>query len=98
MDSLRQLSQCQGIKTSQHSAPAFHSAFLASIKRYGRVHETEMVISYSLKDVGLPGLLKLAGLGFTMFRKGKIKLMPSRVRAIKHIRKLFTKAEGSTIC
>lgn len=98
MDSLRQLSQCQGIKTSQHSAPAFHSAFLASIKRHGRVHETEMVISYSLKDVGLPGLLKLAGLGFTMFRKGKIKLMPSRVRAIKHIRKLFTKAEGSTIC
>jgi len=96
MDTLRQLSQRQGIKASQYSVPIFHGAFLSSIKRHGRVYETEMAITYSIKDAGLFGFLKLTGMGFAMFLKGKIKLMPSRVRAIKHIRNLFTKAEGST--
>ena len=49
MDTLRQLSQNQGIKASQHSVPIFHSTFLSSIKRYGRVHETEMTLTYSIK-------------------------------------------------
>ena len=94
MDTLRQLSKRQGIKPSQRSVPIFHSAFLNSVKRHGRVHETEMALTYSIKDAGLLGSLKLAGLGLSMFSKGKIKLMPNRVRAIKYVRNLFSKAEG----
>ena len=97
MDTLRQLSQRQEIKASQYSVPIFHNAFLSSIKRHGRVHETEMALTYSIQDAGLFGLLKLTGLGFGMFLKGKIKLRPSRVRAVKHIRNLFRKAEGSSL-
>ncbi len=94
VDTLRQLSSRQGIKASQYSVPVFHSAFLSSIKRHGRVHETEMALTYSIEDAGWLGFLKLTGLGFGMFLKGKIKLMPSRVRAISSIRELFRKAEG----
>ena len=93
MDSLRQLSRRQGIKTSQYSVPIFHSVFLSSIKRHGRVHETEMALTYSIEDAGWLGFLKLTGLGFAMFMKGKAKLKPSRVRALSHIRNLFKKAE-----
>jgi len=96
MDTLRQLSQRQGIKASQYSVPIFHDAFLSSIKKHGRVSETEMALTYSIKNGGCLGVLKLAGMGFSMFTKGKIKIWPSRVRAIKHIRNLFMKAEGST--
>ncbi|MFC1962307.1 4Fe-4S dicluster domain-containing protein [Chloroflexota bacterium] len=94
MDTLRQLSKRRGIKPNQYSVPIFHSAFLNSIKRHGRVHETEMALTYSIEDAGWLGFLKLTGLGFTMFLKGKAKLRPSRVRARKSIRNLFSKAEG----
>ena len=94
MDTLRQLSQRQGIKASQYSVPIFHNAFLSSIKRHGRVHETEMALTYSIEDSGWLGFLKLTGLGFGMFLKGKIKLKPNRVRARKYIKNLFTKTEG----
>ncbi|MFC2004799.1 4Fe-4S dicluster domain-containing protein [Chloroflexota bacterium] len=94
MDALRQQSQRQGIKASQYSIPIFHSAFLNSIKRHGRVHETEMALTYSIEDAGLFGFLKLTGYGFALFLKGKVKLMPNRVRAIKSIKNLFRKAEA----
>lgn len=95
MDTLRQLSQRHGIKASQYSVPIFHKAFLSSVKRHGRVHETEMALTYSIEEAGWFGFLKLTGLGLGMFVKGKIKFWPSRVRALKHIKSLFRKAEGS---
>ncbi|MFC1965731.1 4Fe-4S dicluster domain-containing protein [Chloroflexota bacterium] len=93
MDTLRQLSHRRGIKASQYSVPIFHSVFLSSIKRHGRVHETEMALTYSIKDAGWLGFLKLTGLGFSMFLRGKIKLRPSRIRSLGYIRSLFKKAE-----
>jgi heterodisulfide reductase subunit C len=94
MDSLRQRSGRQGIKPFQYSVPIFHSVFLSSIKRHGRVHETEMALTYSIEDAGWLGFLKLTGLGFTMFLKGKAKFRPNRVRALNTIKNLFRKAEG----
>jgi heterodisulfide reductase subunit C len=95
MDSLRELSQRRGIKPAQYSVPIFHRAFLASIRRHGRVQETEMALTYSIEDAGWLGFLKLTGLGFGMFLKGKMKIVPSRVKALKDIKNLFRKAEVS---
>jgi heterodisulfide reductase subunit C len=93
MDSLRQLSRREGIKAAQYSVPIFHDVFLNSIKRHGRVHETEMALTYSIEDAGWLGFLKLTGLGFAMFLKGKAKIMPSKVRALSSVKNLFKKAE-----
>ena len=68
MDTLRQLSQKEGIKTAQKSAPIFHSAFLSSLRRHGRVHEPEMAVVYTLRSGGLNGLRKQAGTGIAMFK------------------------------
>ncbi len=95
MDTLRQQSARQGIKPRQYSVPIFHSAFVRNIKRHGRVNETEMALTYTIEDAGWLGFLKLTGYGFAMFLKGKAKLRPSRVRAVKQIRDLFKKAEVS---
>lgn len=96
MDTLRQLSLRRNIKPDQYGIPIFHKAFLGSIKRHGRVHESEMALTYYFEEAGWLGILKLAGLGFAMFIKGKAKLRPSRVRAIKTIKDFFKKAEGNT--
>ena len=89
MDTLRQLSQREGVKSSQKNFPIFHSAFLSSIRRHGRVHETEMAVNYALKSGGIAGLLKQAGTGLAMFTRGKIKLLPPRLRGKSQVQNIF---------
>lgn len=91
MDSLRQLSLEKGIKPSLRNFPVFHSAFLSSIRKHGRVHELEMAVNYSRGSAGLKGLLEQAGIGLTMFLKGKIKLLPSRIRGRRQVKDIFRK-------
>jgi heterodisulfide reductase subunit C len=92
MDTLRQLSLSNRNKVSQPQIPVFHDAFLSSIRRHGRVNEMEMALMYYLKAEGLKGLLKQAGMGIGMFFKGKIKLVPARIHAVKQVRALFNNA------
>ena len=91
MDSLRQISQAEGIKASQPQVPVFHKAFLGSMKRFGRVHEGEMAAMYTLRTGGFKGLMSMAGLALDMFRKGKIKILPHRPN--KQVRDIFRAAE-----
>jgi len=94
MDTLKQIAQREGIKSAQRNVPIFHSAFLSSVRRNGRVHEMELAIRYAWGDEKLKGLLKMTGMGLTMFLKGKVKLIPARIRAISQVRELFSKAKG----
>ena len=93
MDTLRQMSQREGVKPSLKNFPIFHSAFLSSIRRHGRVHESEMAINYALRSGGLGGLLKQAGTGLAMFTRGKIKLLPPRLRTKSQVRNIFKSAK-----
>lgn len=94
MDTLRQISRRERVAISQKDIPIFHSAFVSSIKRHGRVHEMTMAIIFSLKSGGIRGLLKQAGMGLSMMQRGKIKLLPSPLRANRQVRNIFKKAEG----
>ncbi|MBU2608165.1 MAG: 4Fe-4S dicluster domain-containing protein [Chloroflexi bacterium] len=93
MDTLRQISQREGIEASQKNVPLFHSAFLSSVKRHGRVHEMTMAIDFTLKSQGLKGLLGQAGMGLDMFKKGKLKLLPTQLGANSQVRNIFKKAK-----
>jgi heterodisulfide reductase subunit C len=93
MDTLRQLSQKEGIKTARKNAPIFHTAFLSSLRRHGRVHEPEMAVMYMLRSGGLNGLKKQAGAGIAMFKRGKIKLLPPRVGARRQVKNIFQKVK-----
>ena len=92
MDPLRQTCQREGITPAQKAVPLFHSEFLASIRRHGRVNEAEMGVLFSLKNGGIRGLLQQATTGLAMFTRGKIKLVPSRLRGRKQVFEMFRKA------
>ena len=53
------------------------------------MHEMSMATEYVLRNEGLKGLRKQAGLGIEMMRKGKMKLIPGRLRAGKEIGQIF---------
>jgi len=92
MDTLRQISQREGIPPSQRSVPIFHRAFLNSIRKHGRVYEAEMATSFFFKNESWGSLSKLAAMGLQMFKKGKVKLMPSRLRGAGQVKDIFRRS------
>ncbi|MFH1566362.1 MAG: 4Fe-4S dicluster domain-containing protein [Gemmatimonadota bacterium] len=94
MDVLRQMSQRQGVTPAEPSVPAFHRAFLASVRRWGRVFEAGMLAGYALKSGKGKGVLKDAGLGWQLFKRGKLRLWPTWVRQRLQIRTIFRRARS----
>lgn len=92
MDTLRHLSLPKGNEASRNPA-ILNTEFLGSIKRHGRVHELEMVTGYTLRSEGIGGLLKQAGVGLGMLRKGKLKLLPPRLKGTGQVKGIFRQAK-----
>ncbi|MFW6080313.1 MAG: 4Fe-4S dicluster domain-containing protein [Desulfosalsimonas sp.] len=73
---------------SDFSSDAFHSAFLRSVRRWGRVQETRMMSRYmtsmALRRPLLP--LKFFPLGLRMLREGRLTLrQPGKCRSLEDI-------------
>jgi len=67
-------------------AMIFHRQFLDSVRSYGRVHEASMMARYKLKSGQLFTDLKL---GLALMKKGKLNLIPSRVKNKSLIKQIF---------
>jgi heterodisulfide reductase subunit C len=90
MDTLRHLAIRSGVKPGEKDIPVFHSVFLDEIKSRGRIHELSLILRFKSKT---RDFLKDAGLGWKMFRVGKIKLFPSTLRGGKEIKEIFNAFE-----
>ena len=90
MDALRNLALRFGVEPGEKDIPVFHSVFLDTIKSKGRVHELSLILQLKSKT---KDFLKDAGLGWKMFLKGKIKLLPSRLTGGKEIQEIFNTFE-----
>jgi hypothetical protein len=89
MDTLRQMALAEGIKPAEPNVLTFHEAVLKSIKSHGRTHKLGIMMNYKLKTLDL---FSDAGKGTQMFLKGKLEILPSKVKAVKKdIRPLFQK-------
>jgi heterodisulfide reductase subunit C len=90
MDTLRHIALGSGIKPAERDIPIFHSIFLDSIKSKGRIHELGLIWQYKSKT---RDFMKDAALGWRMFRKGKIKLFPSKFGGGREIKGIFSRHE-----
>jgi len=90
MDTLRQMAARAGTREDQKDTSRFHKAFLNSVKRHGKVYELGMMVDYKTKT---GGLFQDIGLGWAMFKRGKLKLLPRKLWAGGQIRAIFQKAE-----
>lgn len=86
MDALRKLSIKSGIKPGEKDIPVFHSTFLEAIKSKGRIHELSLILQFKSKT---KEFLKDASLGWKMYKKGKIKILPSKFGGGKEIKEIF---------
>jgi heterodisulfide reductase subunit C len=92
MDTLRRMS----VKSGTVSIPrvkAFHEAFMKAIRTHGRVHEIELIARYKIKTMSF---LEDMDLGREMFTRGRIRLIPERIRGLKEVRKMVERPSSET--
>jgi len=90
MDVLRNLALRSRVEPGEKDIPVFHSVFLDTIKSRGRVHELSLILLLKSRT---KDFFKDATLGWKMFLKGKIKLLPSRFAGRKEIQEIFNTFE-----
>ena len=86
MDTLREMALREGKAETEANMRRFHESFLSAIKTWGRVHELQMIGTYKLKT---RRFFEDAGIGMEMFRRGKMKLIPERIKGKKAVKKIF---------
>jgi heterodisulfide reductase subunit C len=76
------------VKEEVVDVPLFNEIFLESIKKFGRLHDTYLVRNFNLRSGSyFKDMLK----GPIMFLKGKLHLVPDRVKNLKEVRRIFDK-------
>jgi heterodisulfide reductase subunit C2 len=88
MDALRQRAIRQNLKPAEKRIAAFHKSFLRSVRRWGRTYEVGMLAAYKSRSGDLFSDL---GLGWQMLRRGKLHLLPRKIKGRKKVKAMFKK-------
>lgn len=94
MSVLRNLSIARGVAKDEEAI--FSRTFVDVLQRHGRMYEMEVLLRYYASKPGLSGLVglvKQAGLGIGMLRKGKIALRPERIEDTDELKQLAEKLD-----
>ena len=95
MDFLKQSVVGEKAKAAESKVLAFHQAFLDDIRKRGRIFEAGLMQSYMLKsgewlqkmkDLTIMDEMRL---GWTMYRKGRLNLLPKHIKDREEIKELF---------
>lgn len=94
MDAVREIAVKKKVKVKEKDILKFHKAFLNQIKRYGRLYEIGLVGEYKMKTLDLLSDVETAP---GLFLKGKLGLLPDKVKDRKSIKKIFKKTDKKKI-
>ena len=86
MDALREIAIKEGIQSGDKKSVAFHQTFLNQVKKFGRAFEFGFIRDYKLKSGQFFQDMDVAP---SMFMKGKIGLLPHKVKEKEKIQKIF---------
>ena len=89
MDTLRSMALAEGRPVPEPAVLAFHQAFVASARRFGRVHEATMLAAYKMKT---RDFFTDLGVGLKLFAKGKIPILPKSIQGKAEIERVFREA------
>jgi heterodisulfide reductase subunit C len=90
MDTLRQMALQEKVSGKETVIPTFHQTFLKSIRQWGKQYELGMLLELKFR---VRDFFSDIGLGIKMLLKGKLSLLPGRVRGYREIRNIFQKSE-----
>lgn len=79
-------------ESSASEAPAFSSTFIDYVENYGRSFELGLATRYLLRYNPL-GMVQMAGMGMGMLRRGRMDLIPTRIKGINQLKAILGKAK-----
>jgi len=88
MASLKSIAIKEGIDAKIKEGPILYKTMVENMEKYGRIHETELYMTFARKT-GLKKLLKQLPLGITLFRKGKMKLSPEKIESLDQLKAII---------
>ncbi len=93
MGALRRKAIEDNVEIADKVGYAFNTSFVESIKKYGRVHEATFLLSYKLKtkDFFSNAAINDMKVGIKLFIKGKLPLLPKKIKGCNEIKKIFNK-------
>jgi len=89
-ETLRIIALREDIKPAENDIKLFHRLFLEVVEKRGRVYELELAARYNLQ-----GLHPFANMSLLpgMFSRGKISVLPPRVKDSGEIKRIFAKVK-----
>lgn len=91
MESLRWLAAAEKSKSAEKNIKTFHRIFLGIVRRFGRAHELSLAASYNLLSKHFFANLRLVP---GMIMRGKIALLPPKVKSVAKVKEIFQKAKA----
>lgn len=93
-DVLREMAVEEKVVAKEKNVAIFHDTFLNAIKSGGRVHEVTMLMRYKLKS---GRLFEDIPMGLGLFKRGKMPLLPSRVKNREKVKQIFAARRGNKV-
>lgn len=87
MSRLRSLAMAKGLAKDKEAT--FSRVFVEVLRRYGRMYEPEVILRYFAAEASLGAILRMAPVGLSMFRRGKIALRPERIENAKELAEMI---------
>jgi heterodisulfide reductase subunit C2 len=89
LDPIRHKIIRENVQTPESQVPLFHKTFLKTVRTFGRVHELMLVGIYKMKTKTYFADMDL---GWQMFKRGKMHLLPHRSRNISEVKEVFKRS------
>ena len=93
MYTLKRMAVQEGLYRDLHvgNAPEFSETFIDMVENYGRSFELGLVTRHYLRHRPLDAVKK-AGLGLGMYQKGRLDLVPTRIKGLDSLKAILAKA------
>ncbi len=92
---LKRLSINYGLYPHGNASPTLSKAFVSIVNRYGRNHETELIMRLYMRS-GPWNLLKMLPLGLKLILKGRMPIFPHRIKktGLKELKAIIKEANA----
>jgi heterodisulfide reductase subunit C len=77
----------------ENNKPLFDNLFIDSVKSNGKWYEAGVSGTFMLKTKGVGGVIGYAPMGLELFKKGKLSILPHKIKGTNEIKRIFEEVE-----
>lgn len=92
MGALKSMAIKEGIDAKIKEGRVLYKSMVESMKKYGRVYVVGLYMTFARKT-GVTKMLKQLPFAITLLRKGKLKLLPERIKSLDQLKAMIRSIE-----